>query len=69
MTPNDIRVIKERLRWTYERMARELYVKPRTVRAWVAGVNKPSGPALVLLEQLQARAEAAERARFESLED
>lgn len=44
MTPIDILTARQAMGWSRSDLAQRLNVSERTVRAWEAGVNKPSGP-------------------------
>lgn len=55
MTPSEIRTLRETLGWTNKRLAEACGVSERTVKHWQAGTRHPSGPALLLLRNLQEK--------------
>ena len=54
MDKEQIRALRQRLGWTQQRLADEMGVSWNTVCRWEMGDRHPSGPALKLLQLLDA---------------
>lgn len=53
MKPEEIREIRDKLRWTQQVMADEMGVSRNTVTRWESGNREPSGMALQFLKHLE----------------
>ncbi|KKN11615.1 hypothetical protein LCGC14_1024760 [marine sediment metagenome] len=56
--PDEIRTLRERLGLTQADLAKRLCLSRPAVAAWESGRNTPTGPAQMLLQQLQVEADA-----------
>lgn len=63
-TPEQIHALRIRLGLKQRQFADVLFVSDKTVKAWEQGINRPSGPALRLLQIIEQHPEVlAERLR------
>ncbi len=61
MSANDVLSIRQSLGLTQEELADRLGVSHVAVHYWETGKRTPGGPATILLRQLQAQLQLAER--------
>ncbi|MFH7319270.1 helix-turn-helix domain-containing protein [Desulfurivibrio sp. D14AmB] len=68
-TPDQIRQIRQGLRDSRSEFARRFLVSTETVKGWEIGRRNQQGPALVIMQQLEAIADEKKRQRIGTLKN
>lgn len=55
-TPERVRAVRKALGETQDQFARRFRLHPESIRTWEQGRGRPSGPASIILEQLEKQA-------------